>query len=83
MKLPRKLSPTELPLPFEIDDEPLQETQTAWGRRAAGHAGVSLVEGTGQRAATRAHQAARSRSGRGRDDRKCRGAECGERRMRG
>ena len=36
MKLPRKPSPTELPLPFEIDDEPLQETLTAWG-------GVTLV----------------------------------------
>ena len=36
MKLPRKPSPTESPLLFEIDDEPLQETLTAWG-------GVPLV----------------------------------------
>ena len=36
MKLPRKPSATELPLPFEIDDEPLEETLTAWG-------GVPLV----------------------------------------
>ena len=36
MKLPRKPSATELPLPFEIDDEPLEETLTAWG-------GVTLV----------------------------------------
>ena len=36
MKLPRKPSPTELPLPFEIDDKPLQETLTARG-------GVTLV----------------------------------------
>ena len=36
MKLPRKPSPTELPLPFEIDDKPLQETLTVWG-------GVTLV----------------------------------------
>ncbi len=28
---PRKPSPTESPLLFEIDDEPLQETLTAWG----------------------------------------------------
>ena len=33
---PRKPSPTESPLLFEIDDEPLQETLTAWG-------GVPLV----------------------------------------
>jgi hypothetical protein len=36
MKPPRKPSPTESPLLFEIDDEPLQETLTAWG-------GVPLV----------------------------------------
>jgi hypothetical protein len=30
MKLPRKPSPTESPLLFEIDDEPLKETLTAW-----------------------------------------------------
>ncbi len=36
MKLPRKPSPTELPLPFELDDKPLEETLTAWG-------GVPLV----------------------------------------
>jgi len=36
MKPPRKPSPTESPLSFEIDDEPLQETLTAWG-------GVPLV----------------------------------------
>lgn len=29
MELPRKPSPTELPLPFEIDDEPLEETLNA------------------------------------------------------
>ncbi len=28
---PRKPSPTESPLLFELDDEPLQETLTAWG----------------------------------------------------
>ena len=28
---PRRPSPTESPLLFEIDDEPLQETLTAWG----------------------------------------------------
>ena len=31
MNPPRKPSPTESPLLFEIDDEPLQETLTAWG----------------------------------------------------
>ncbi|MHB8301329.1 MAG: hypothetical protein ACYDC6_00630 [Acidobacteriaceae bacterium] len=36
MMQPRKPSPTESPLLFEIDDEPLQETLTAWG-------GVPLV----------------------------------------
>lgn len=36
MNPPRKPSPTESPLLFEVDDEPLQETLTAWG-------GVSLV----------------------------------------
>jgi hypothetical protein len=36
MKLPRKPSPTESPLLFEIDDEPLNETLTTWG-------GVPLV----------------------------------------
>ena len=36
MNPPRKPSPTESPLLFEIDDEPLQETLTAWG-------GVPLV----------------------------------------
>ena len=36
MKPPRKSSPTESPLLFEIDDEPLEETLTAWG-------GVPLV----------------------------------------
>ena len=36
MNPPRKLSPTESPLLFELDDEPLQETLTAWG-------GVPLV----------------------------------------
>lgn len=36
MKPPRKPSPTESPLLFEIDDEPLEETLTSWG-------GVPLV----------------------------------------
>ena len=36
MKPPRKPSPTESPLLFEIDDEPLEETLTALG-------GVPLV----------------------------------------
>ena len=36
MKPPRKPSPTESPLLFEMDDEPLEETLTAWG-------GVALV----------------------------------------
>ncbi|MHB1857750.1 MAG: hypothetical protein ACYCPM_09990 [Acidobacteriaceae bacterium] len=36
MNSPRKPSPTESPLLFKIDDEPLQETLTAWG-------GVPLV----------------------------------------
>ncbi|MHB8390378.1 MAG: hypothetical protein ACYDBH_12470, partial [Acidobacteriaceae bacterium] len=36
MNPPRKPSPTESPLLFELDDEPLQETLTAWG-------GVPLV----------------------------------------
>ena len=36
MNPPRKPSPTESPLLFEIDDEPLEETLTAWG-------GVPLV----------------------------------------
>jgi hypothetical protein len=36
MNPPRKPSPAESPLLFEIDDEPLQETLTAWG-------GVPLV----------------------------------------
>ena len=36
MKPPRKPSPTGSPLPFEMDDEPLEETLTAWG-------GVPLV----------------------------------------
>ena len=36
MKLPGKPSPTEFPLPFELDDEPLEETLTARG-------GVPLV----------------------------------------
>ena len=31
MKLSRKPAPTESPLLFEVDDEPLQETLTAWG----------------------------------------------------
>ena len=31
MNPPRKPSPTESPLLFEIDDEPLEETLTAWG----------------------------------------------------
>ena len=31
MNPPRRPSPTESPLLFEIDDEPLQETLTAWG----------------------------------------------------
>ena len=28
---PRNPSPTESPLLFELDDEPLEETLTAWG----------------------------------------------------
>src|SRR5664279_914082 len=36
MKPPRKPSPTESPLLFEIDDNPLEETLTCWG-------GVPLV----------------------------------------
>ena len=36
MNPPRRSSPTESPLLFEIDDEPQQETLTAWG-------GVPLV----------------------------------------
>ncbi len=31
MKPPRKPSPTESPLLFEIDDQPLEETLAAWG----------------------------------------------------
>ena len=31
MKLSRKPSPTESPLLFEVDDEPLEETLAAWG----------------------------------------------------
>ena len=36
MMPPRKPSPAESPLLFEMDDEPLQETLTVWG-------GVTLV----------------------------------------